>query len=253
MNYKKLTESFQNIKPINKRPYIFWFVSNCFTPSRREDYIKELTKHVQVDIYGTCENQFEFTKPDPCKGSSDSEMCTKELFNSYKFYLSFENGQCSEYITEKFWKLYNPNNLFDVNVIPVVRGAKEEHYRERMPLMHKSFINADNFKTPKELADFLHYLNENSTAFLEYFEWKTELLNNEKIKNQSHNFTKIEPKDDTSPFCEMCVKLHNQTYLKTNNKIVKISEWFNSKKDCWDQGEKNLIFVWIAKAFGYCV
>jgi len=252
-NYEKLAQLYRNVKPIENKPFIFWFVSNCFTPSRREDYIKELIKYVQVDIYGTCENKFEFSKLDPCKGSFNNELCTKDLYNSYKFYLAFENGQCNEYITEKFWKLYNPNHLFDVHVIPIVRGAKEEHYRKRMPLEHKSFINADSFKNPKELANYLKYLNENTTAFLEYFEWKTDLLDYEKNKNQSINSTKTEMKDDSSPFCEICAKLYNQTYLKTNNKIVRISEWFNPEIDCWDRGEKNLFFVWVAKAFGYCV
>ncbi len=252
ISYEKIMQFFINVKPIKNKPFIFWLVSNCLTPSRREDYVNELTKYVQVDIYGTCKSEFDSTKPDPCKDTSD-EMCLKNMFKSYKFYLSFENGQCNEYITEKFWKLYNPEYLFDVNIIPVVRGAKEEHYKQRMFPGHKSFINADNFKNAKELANYLHFLNENSTAFLEYFQWKTELLNNKNTKNQTMNSKQIDNKDDTSPFCEICAKLHNESYLKNNNKILRISEFFNPQIDCWDRGEKNLFLVWIAKAFGYCV
>jgi hypothetical protein len=31
-----------------------WFVSNCHTFSAREDYVEELSKHVNVTIYGRC-------------------------------------------------------------------------------------------------------------------------------------------------------------------------------------------------------
>ena len=35
-----------------------------------------------------------------------------------------------------------------------------------------SFINVMDFKTVKDLADYLHYLDKNSTAFNEYFKWR---------------------------------------------------------------------------------
>ena len=54
----------------------------------------------QVDIVGGCNK----THGDPCKRQY---RCTMEMKSKYKFYLSFENSQCQEYITEKFWKALN--------------------------------------------------------------------------------------------------------------------------------------------------
>ena len=41
--------------------------------------------------------------------------------NQFKFYLSFENALCEEYITEKFFR-----PLTKQNVIPVVMGAPKK-------------------------------------------------------------------------------------------------------------------------------
>jgi len=37
-----------------KRRLVAWFVSHCETSSRREKYVEELRKYVDVDIYGKC-------------------------------------------------------------------------------------------------------------------------------------------------------------------------------------------------------
>ena len=81
----------------NKKGFAFWAVSHCETPSRREAYVKELRKYIPIDIYGKCGDYFEDSEKDPCNNTE----CWNQLFNSYKFYISFENGLCDDYITEK--------------------------------------------------------------------------------------------------------------------------------------------------------
>ena len=71
-----------------------WFVSNCGAPSGRSNYVKELQKYISVDIYGRCGK--------PC--SKRQKRCFEQLNTDYKFYLSFENTNCKDYITEKvYW------------------------------------------------------------------------------------------------------------------------------------------------------
>ncbi len=36
------------------RKLVAWFVGNCKTQSKRELYVKELQKYIDVDVYGNC-------------------------------------------------------------------------------------------------------------------------------------------------------------------------------------------------------
>lgn len=65
---------------------IAWMVSNCNTQSLREDYVNELSNHIQVDIFGKC-GRLE------CSIEKMNE-CYKDMARKYFFYLSFENSLC---------------------------------------------------------------------------------------------------------------------------------------------------------------
>ena len=73
-----------------------WFVSNCRETNNRKQYAQELQKYIPVDIYGKCGTK-------TCPRSTETE-CFEMLNRDYKFYLAFENANCKDYITEKFFK-----------------------------------------------------------------------------------------------------------------------------------------------------
>ena len=54
---------------------------------------KELKKWMPLDQFGHCNK----------KVCADNEKCYDSMEGNYKFYLSFENSLCQDYITEKFW------------------------------------------------------------------------------------------------------------------------------------------------------
>ena len=60
--------------------------------------------YIDIDIYGS----------NSCSKLKCSGNCMEMVNTTYKFYLSFENALCKEYITEKFWK------VLPYNVIPIV-------------------------------------------------------------------------------------------------------------------------------------
>ena len=89
----------------------------------------------------------------------------KEMLRPYKFYLSFENAKCKDYITEKFFTA-----LHTEDVIPIaLGGASLNDYVMAAP--PHSYIHIDEYSTISELAQKLEYLSQNKTAYNEYFWW----------------------------------------------------------------------------------
>ena len=63
----------------------------------------------KVDIFGAC-------GPKSCPRDQEN-YCWQQVDKDYKFYLSFENSICTDYVTEKFF------NAMKRTVIPVVLGG----------------------------------------------------------------------------------------------------------------------------------
>ncbi|XP_042214633.1 LOW QUALITY PROTEIN: glycoprotein 3-alpha-L-fucosyltransferase A-like [Homarus americanus] len=141
----------------NKTKQVAWFVQNCGARNNRLQYAKELGKYIGVDIFGACG-----TKRCP---RSNSAKCFEMLNKDYKFYLAFENSNCRDYITEKFFV-----NGLSHHILPIVMGAHPDDYARQAP--EKSYIHIDDFETPRELASYLHLLDQNDDLYNEYFRWK---------------------------------------------------------------------------------
>jgi len=54
--------------------------------------------------------------------------------------------------------------------VPVVFGPEKEDVEKIAP--KNSFIFAEDFETPKDLVDFLDYLDGNDTAYLQFHQWR---------------------------------------------------------------------------------
>ena len=189
----------------NKTKSVAWFVSNCETENERMEYAKELSKHIQVDIYGPCGS-------DTCSKHRDEKECFKTLDKDYRFYLSFENSNCKEYITEKFFR-----NALQYNIIPIVMGARPEDYIRVAP--YHSYIHIEEFPGgPKELAHYLKKLEKSDELYNEYFKWKGtgEFIN-------------------TKFFCRICSLLHEPGIEKVNpgSHQNNLNEWWNGEGTCF--------------------
>jgi hypothetical protein len=209
-----------------KKSKVLWIVSRCTSQNKREKFVQELAKHINVDIYGACGKEY------PCKNATNEFECRDDLFNSYKFYLSFENSNCEKYVTEKFFQFFYVDTLYKVNILPIVMGPSFEYYKSLAP-HQTSFIYA---KDPKSLADLLNYLDRNDTAYLEYFKWKYDLY--EKMRQEFNKDEEINGSYQ-SPFCDLCDLVHNETFLNQKNKKILMSESFNFIKDCYTKEELN--------------
>ena len=138
----------KKIQNLGRRKPVAWLVSNCKTDSHRELYVKELQKHVPVDIFGKC------GKPLNCTQGRDE--CFVEIASSYQFYLSFENSLCKDYTTEKLFR------ALASDLVPVVMGGA--NYSKIVP--PKSIINVQDFPSPEVLGKELMRLVEVRSVFL---------------------------------------------------------------------------------------
>ena len=137
-----------------KKKLVAWFVGHCSTNVRREEYVRQLSQYLPVDIFGQCSKNNKECPTD----------CDEMLRSDYKFYLSFENSWCPDYVTEK---LYRPL-LYDT--VPIVMGGANY---DRFAPPH-SYINARDFSSAKELAAYLLLLDKSDELYAKYFDWKQE-------------------------------------------------------------------------------
>lgn len=124
--------------------------------------MKELMKHIDVDSCGRCLNNRKM--PDEINGFLKLQSPEYYKFLAqYKFNIAFENAVCNDYMTEK---LFRP---FEVGAVPIVMGSPVA--KDWMP-NEKSAIFVSDFKHPKDLAEFIKYLNSNDTEYTEYMRYK---------------------------------------------------------------------------------
>ncbi|XP_013389614.1 alpha-(1,3)-fucosyltransferase 6 [Lingula anatina] len=173
-----------------KTKLVAWVVSDCITWSRREEYVAELMKYIDVDILGDCGR--------PCIS------CWSYVNATYKFYLAFENSFAVDYLTEKFFRAWH------LDVVLVTRSGVDYSRFGIRPEMH---IDTSNFSSPKELAKYLLLLDKNDSLYLPYLEWKNTHVSTRPLESRYMNW------------CGLCEKVHEEP--KTSKVYTKreLLEW----------------------------
>lgn len=182
-----------------------WFVSNCASVGGRNEYARLLQNFVQVDVYGRCGNL-------SCP-RSDEGACRKMLNEDYKFYLSFENSNCLDYVTEKLIETLH------YRVIPIVMDLNGNYERFAPP---GSYINALDFHSVEALANYMKKLDQNDTLYNSYHSWRGHY----RIRNS------IE--DERKNVCSLCSLLHRED---SDRVYYNLTDWWVSKSSC-----KNVVF-----------
>jgi len=177
-----------------------WTVSHCGAHSKRDKLVDNLSKYIEIHVYGKCGNH-------TCSFPNKDDGCFQQLEQTYKFYLSFENSLCHEYVTEKFF------NALNRSLIPVVYGYGP--YEKIAPA--GSYINARSFHSIQHLGEYLNYLDQNSNEYEKYFEWKKQF--------------QVKPETDKDAWCDLCQKLHKNRVDKTRSYqwYSDLHLWFNSR------------------------
>ena len=193
-----------------KSKLIAWFVSNCQSKSKREDYVNALRKYVPVDVYGDC-GDFRCDK-------HNVTGCYDMLDRDYKFYISFENSYCDDYVTEKLF------SVLKLDVVPIVFGGA--NYSRMAPPF--SYIDARNFRNARDLADYIKLLSANDYLYRQYSWWKAHY----RVRNAA---------DDLKlSMCGLCARLHVDTEPKVYRDVDK---WWVRDSHCKEPRQDNVFRI----------
>ncbi|KHJ93955.1 fucosyl transferase [Oesophagostomum dentatum] len=183
-------------------------VSRCITPSKREDVIRELGQYTEITVGGKCKKAMVTNKSlpslPPCPGCSDNELIGEFSKATHRFYISFENSLCNEYITEKFFRRASEW------LVPVVR---KRAFYEGTSIPSDSFIALDDFENTQELGNYLNFLRRNDTEYKKYFQWRRHYRDPWGYRSDA--------------LCKLCEDIYNGTELVITN----IKEYYE-KKQC---------------------
>ena len=169
-------------------------VSRCV--QSRMSWVSKLQQYIDIHVYGRC---------GPYKCSNSSECMS--ILKKHKFYLSFENSFCQDYITEKFY-----GNALRNGIVPVVLSGA--NFSDPSVVPPGSFINVLDFSSVKELAKYMKKVGGNSTLYSEYFRWHS-------------NYTIGSP---SNVWCDLCQRLDSD---RDSAKVYNyIGSSYSSKRLC---------------------
>ncbi|XP_051278324.1 alpha-(1,3)-fucosyltransferase 7 [Dicentrarchus labrax] len=158
----------------NRSCFVSWVVSKYRPHQARARVYQSLKKYIPIEVYGRWNK-----KP----------LSNKKLLPTIAnclFYLSFENSEAKDYISEKLWR-----NAFQAGAVPVVLGPNRTTYEALAPA--GSFIHVADFKSTADLAAYLKRVAADKQAYEKYFQWR----HTHRIKTYT---------DWRERLCQICVK-----------------------------------------------
>ena len=210
-----------------------WFVSNCQSVYRIE-FASRIMDEFPIQAIGTCQRVVKYKRSlfsslpidswlgilvfnfirilsellhvnEHCPRNSDCEL--RNLTES-KLYLSYESKNCTNYITEKFWRMLR------FNIIPVVIQPRRRFYEQIAP--PDSFIHAEDFDyDPVRLARYLKTVASDFALYSKHLMWKTQ-----------YDTVFSAKQTESRRLCEMCTQLNEQP---STIYYESISNWFNNE------------------------
>ena len=155
---------------------------NCNSHNDREGLVKrlqDLSSIFRIDSVSSCLHNAE-----PPNGVSRNDKTL--LMRQYLFYLSLENQNTKDYVTEKLW------GAFVAGVIPIYKGAP--NIKQLVP--GNSVIFADDFSSARDLASYLQKVANDRSLYESYHAWRYQPLPPHFM--QKYNMTK------THNVCRTC-------------------------------------------------
>ncbi|KAF9090367.1 Alpha-(1,3)-fucosyltransferase 11 [Mortierella sp. AD031] len=123
-------------------------------PSGREDYVRELVKVMDIDIYGPCMNNT--ARPVHADNQSKTPFTAQEIMTDYKFVFALERVNCEDYVTRSL------KDALTVGAVPIVDGPQD--YSRFAPSAN-ALVQINSFISPEQLAKEIDILDRNDTLY----------------------------------------------------------------------------------------
>lgn len=152
-------------------------ITNCIDDARRYRIISQLKRYINVSIFGYCGTK--------CPDGYDSCI---DVIRNYRFYLAFENSHCYDYLTEKYWR------ALEREQIPIV--AWKQNMTELV--IPGSYINIYDFASVDDAGLHIQRVNSDPELYNSYFKWR-------------ERYKIVHP----NPLCDICRKLLDRNVPRT--------------------------------------
>jgi Glycosyltransferase family 10 (fucosyltransferase) C-term len=190
----------KRLVPIDERidGRALWVASNCNSASGRERYVAELMQSYDVDSYGACMRNANFDEAvlaPESDATGDSQLM--RLIARYKFYLAFENANCDDYVTEKFWR------LLKLGVVPIVLpDSAVARNRSLYAMNERSVLFADDFESPAALAERMRAIDNDDAEFERLIDYKRRGRDAVTSSAFAEHWLSLRPNDHLAELCE---------------------------------------------------
>ncbi|CEM34744.1 unnamed protein product [Vitrella brassicaformis CCMP3155] len=158
-------------RPKTGKHLVSALISNCRDNNGRLRYMQELMRHIPVASFGKCvhtANASDVLGLLSHRFTANRGREKNALLSRHKFHLAFENTNLPDYVTEKFAQ------ALSAGTVPIVLSRVSNHHSFAPP--PKSYIVAEDFESPRKLADYLRYLDSHPREYNKYLSWKREPL-----------------------------------------------------------------------------
>ena len=200
------------------------FVSNCYgyDAYSRLRFIRQLSRYAPIRNYGRCDRNVD----------KDSGKMY-ELTHNCKFYLAFENSQIEDYVTEKFFQIFQ-TIIHGGTFLTIYRGAPNI---DSFGIPKDAFINANDFSSVHELGMYLKELNENQDKFLARFKQSTSLQTRTKL---TQAISKLHSQNVLNSPCRLCTAVAEMKLsryllykigLKPTTTKINVKQWIAFKNE----------------------
>ncbi|KAF9959952.1 Alpha-(1,3)-fucosyltransferase 11 [Mortierella alpina] len=129
-------------------------------PSGRENYVRELQKLMDIDIYGGCLGN----TPWPVHSDTQKPWSSEEIMREYKFVFVLERVNCEDYVTRSL------ADALIAGVVPIVDGPRDY---SRFAPSPEAFLQLNTFISPELLAQELDALDRDDALYQKRLAYRT--------------------------------------------------------------------------------